>query len=119
MTPARVATVAQYMTPNPETIAPDALASEARRMMRALSVRHLPVRRLGEIIGIVSERDLDALDARLDEADRARALVDDAMTPFPYEVSPETPLEHAAAMMQKGKYGAALVMQHGRLVGLF
>jgi acetoin utilization protein AcuB len=110
-------TVAAYMTPNPEAIAPDALLSEARARMRKKNHRHLAVRRLGEIVGVISNRDLEA--AQGDRGDDVKLIVDDAMTPFAFEVPPDAPLGATARRMARAKFGAALVTSHGRLVGIF
>lgn len=112
-----VPTVGDYMSVTTETVAPDTAIDEALAMMRRTGHRHLPVRRLGEVLGIVSERDL--LAAKGERQAGERCLVIDAMTPFPCEVAPDTPVAEAAATMAKGKFGAVLVMRNARLVGLF
>ena len=60
--------LAQVMTANPDTIAPDALALDALRRMQDGGFRHLPVVRDHNLVGIVSRRDFfGAEKARLDE----------------------------------------------------
>ncbi len=53
-------TLAEAMTRNPDTIGPDQPAREALEMMRRHGYRHLPVVDGGELIGMVSVRDLYA-----------------------------------------------------------
>lgn len=53
-------TVAQIMTANPITIAPDATPEEALEALRKINARHLPVVSGNDIIGILSIRDLYA-----------------------------------------------------------
>lgn len=53
-------TLAEVMTPNPDTIGPDDAAGEALDMMRKHGYRHLPVVDGTRLIGIVSVRDLYA-----------------------------------------------------------
>lgn len=53
-------TLAEVMTPNPDTIGPDDAAGEALEMMRKHGYRHLPVVDGTRLIGIVSVRDLYA-----------------------------------------------------------
>jgi len=54
-------TLAQVMTANPETLAPDDLAITALKMMRQSNYRHLPVvDGNGRVISMVSIRDLYA-----------------------------------------------------------
>ena len=52
---------ADYMTPAPATIGPEADLEHAIAVMAALRVRHLPVVEAGRLVGMVSLRDvLDA-----------------------------------------------------------
>ena len=53
-------TLADVMTPNPDTIGPDEAAAEALDMMRKHGYRHLPVMDGEHLIGMVSVRDLYA-----------------------------------------------------------
>ncbi|HKB07185.1 MAG TPA: CBS domain-containing protein [Candidatus Polarisedimenticolia bacterium] len=41
------------------------------------------------------------------------------MTPGPYTVGPRTSLAKVARSMAKAKYGSAIVMDRGRIVGIF
>jgi len=49
---------AEIMTPNPLTMPPDAFMYEATAFMMSHRIRHLPVLDQGEIVGMVSMRDL-------------------------------------------------------------
>lgn len=49
--------VADVMTPDPVTIAPETLAIEALRLMQEGGYRHLPVVEDGRLVGIVSRKD--------------------------------------------------------------
>jgi CBS domain-containing protein len=50
--------VQSYMTPNPITLPPDHAPSEAAQIMTDRQFRHIPVVEDGELVGIVSIRDL-------------------------------------------------------------
>ncbi len=50
--------VAEFMTPNPDTLRPSDTAKEALRRMQAGRYRHLPVVDHGNVVGMVSMRDL-------------------------------------------------------------
>ncbi len=52
------ATVADFMTPHPETIEPDETTEQAAVLMIHGGFRHLPVVQGGVVIGILSIRDL-------------------------------------------------------------
>ncbi len=65
---AAVTTLAQAMTPNPTTIAPESRAIDALRAMNDGGFRHLPVVENGKIWGIVSRSDFKGMEIdRLDE----------------------------------------------------
>jgi CBS domain-containing protein len=51
-------TVGEYMTREPATVSLETPLGEVARTMLALGVRHLPVVVAGEVIGMVSARDL-------------------------------------------------------------
>jgi CBS domain-containing protein len=61
-------TLAQSMTPDPVTIAPDSRAIDALRLMSNKGFRHLPVVEDGKIWGVVSRGDFRGLELdRLEE----------------------------------------------------
>jgi CBS domain-containing protein len=57
------ALVARFMTIHPFTADPDEDSSVVARRMLDLGVRHLPVVRGGAVVGVISARDLLALEA--------------------------------------------------------
>lgn len=61
--------LAEVMTPDPDTVGPDDLASLALERMRAAGYRHVPVVEDGAVVGIVSLRDLYAAAKRELEED--------------------------------------------------
>jgi CBS domain-containing protein len=54
--------VSHWMTANPRTIGPDAAGEEALEMMLAGGFRHLPVVEDGQVVGMLSLRDVAAPD---------------------------------------------------------
>ena len=50
------------MTPNPVTVTPQTTLAEVWDVMREADIRHVPVARSGILIGMLSDRDLAALD---------------------------------------------------------
>lgn len=62
-------TLDQVMTPDPDTVGPDELGSAVLERMRASGYRHVPVLENGEVIAIVSIRDLYAAAKRELEED--------------------------------------------------
>jgi CBS domain-containing protein len=59
----RVTPVSAYMTADPVVAQPEMEAAEAAALMVGHEIRHLPVVREGEPIGIISARDLLVLEA--------------------------------------------------------
>jgi CBS domain-containing protein len=57
------AQVKSYMTPSPATVEWNADSRVVARQMMSMGVRHLPVVRDGELVGVISARDLLLLEA--------------------------------------------------------
>ena len=111
------------MTPDPISIAPDAPLGEALRLTRAHHVRHLPVVSGGELVGIVSDRDLRlALPSSLEGGDDAAGestRVAEVMTRGVITVGPGDTLEDAAGRMRRHRVGALPVVDAaGALLGI-
>ncbi len=112
------ATVGDYTTRAAHTIAPHCTLEEAHRLMRELTVRHLPVLDGGKVVGIVSQRDLHLIET-LRDVDPAKVEVGEAMTEDPFIVEPEALLTDVAHTMAERHLGAALVRSRGEVVGIF
>lgn len=70
------------MTPNPETVTPDATIAEVWDLMRELDIRHIPVVQGGVLVGMLSDRDLAHLDVgRVLTVEGADALRRELATP--------------------------------------
>ena len=111
-------TIGMYMTANPVAIESRSTLAEAHDRMRASGIRHLPVVDDGQLVGVVSQRDLYLLQT-LRTVDPAAETVGEAMMRSPYTVAPETPLEEVARRMSENKYGSAVVVERGAVVGMF
>lgn len=110
------AQVYRYMTPCPHTISRDATLAQARERMKTFRIRHLPVLDEGDLVGMVSERDL-ALAERF--GDPKRMKVEDAMTVDPFVTVPSATLAEVADAMAQRKLGAAVIIDRGNVVGVF
>lgn len=111
-------TVQRYMTPSPVTIAADRTLADAHQLMRERGIRHLPVLDGQRLAGVVSQRDLYLIET-LRGVDASAETVAEAMTAEPYVVSPDAPLEEVAREMASHKYGSAVVVERGSVVGMF
>ena len=110
--------VYKYMTPSPHSIGRDQSLAMAHQMMREHKIRHLPVLDAGVLVGLVSERDLLFVET-LRDVDPSRVKVEEAMTAEPYFVNVDTPVKDIALAMIEHKYGSAVVVDHGNVVGIF
>ena len=108
--------VSAYMTPGPHTIGREQSLAAAKQLMHTTHVRHLPVLHGGQLVGVVSERDLDVIGA----LPGSRQLsVEDAMVPDVYTISEDAPLASVAADMSRLKVGSAVVLKGNDVVGVF
>lgn len=112
------ATIARHMTPSPATIEASRSLAEAHRTMRRHGIRHLPVVRDGSLVGILSLRDLHLLET-LRDVDPEKVTVEEAMTRSPYTVEPGSSVEQVAQTLADNKWGSAVVIDGGKVVGMF
>jgi acetoin utilization protein AcuB len=110
--------IRKYMSTSPHTIGKDQTLAKAHAMLREHKIRHLPVLDGGKLVGIVTDRDLRLIET-LKDVDPEKVTVEDAMSQDVYVVSPESPLDEVARDMAEHKYGSAVVMQNGKVVGIF
>ncbi len=108
-------TIELYMTPSPRTIGPDQPLSDARDLMRTLRIRHLPVLDGQKLVGLVSQRDLRAFG----EAEPRALVIRDVMTSPVYTVGSQSTVREVALHMAEHRYGAAVVVEDGEVIGIF
>ena len=113
-----IPTIQKYMTTSPHTVGSDQTLVHAHAILREHQIRHLPVLRGGELVGMLTERDL-ALIETLKDVNPSKVLVEDAMSTSIYRVSPDSPIDQVVAEMAAKKYGSAVVVQNSRVVGIF
>lgn len=106
------------MTSSVHTIGSSLSLSDAAKVMKKHHVRHLPVLESGALVGVLSDRDVEVISS-MSDLDPTCILVEDAMSPTPFTVSPTTPLVEVASHMAETKIGSAVVMEHDKVVGVF
>src|SRR5690606_15941505 len=86
----------------------------------ARKIRHLPVTTNGELVSIVSDRDIKlVLGPDFAYPSSAELKVRDAMVQDCYIVDVETPLPSVLRHMAAHHIGSAVVTKRGKLVGIF
>ncbi len=118
--------VRDWMTCNPVTIGPKGTVPEARKLMKELSIRRLPVVERGRLVGIVTLGDLREAEAsdssflnkfELKEL-LAKQTVDRIMTWEPITASPGMTIQQAAKLMLAHKIAGLPIVEDERLIGI-
>lgn len=110
--------IQKYMTRGPQTIGQEQTLDVAHSVMRQHGVRHLPVLEAGKLVGVLSQRDLHLVET-LRDVNPATTTVDEAMTSDVYITGPDAPLDEVASQMAEHKYGSAVIVERGKVVGMF
>ncbi|MBN9165136.1 MAG: CBS domain-containing protein [Myxococcales bacterium 68-20] len=113
-----IPTIQKYMTTSPHSIGLEQTLARAHAVMREHGIRHLPVLHGQKLMGLVTERDLRLVES-LPDVDPTKVSVEEAMSTVVYSVGPDQPLDEVVATMAEHKYGSAVVMQNGKVVGIF
>ena len=112
--------VIAFMTPFPHSIDVDAPLEDAHKLMRGRRFRHLPVISGGEIVGVLTDRDIKlVLGPDFGSPDERELRVRDAYVERPCVVPASTPVAKVARVMAQNRIGSAIVTKHGKLVGIF
>lgn len=117
--------VSSLMSRKPRTVYADETADLAELLMSLGSIRHLPVvDRDGQLVGIVSNRDVLRAGERQNRPDNPKLLAHSAllvreiMSPDVLTIEPERTAREAALIMRKNQFGCLPVVEEGRLVGI-
>ena len=110
--------VEEFTTPDPVTSTEDANVDELLRLMKENGIRHLPILRREQVVGVISERDLKVI-AGLDFKEKSLLRASDIMATDPVSVSSETPLDEVAFEMSNKKIGSVIVNEGNSFLGIF
>lgn len=103
--------IGDFMTRQPWTVQLDDSLAVARRMMAEREIRHLPVLDGGEVVGMVTERDLALA------ADRLGTVADAVTSVAPLPA--DTPLDEVLERMTSKRWDAVVITEEGRVAGIF
>lgn len=110
--------VREIMTPDPEVMRPDATVAEVARKMRDLDVGDIPIMGDGEIVGIVTDRDI-AIRAVAEGVDPSSKQVADIMSKGVKTVNADEQTDQAVKVMEGEQIRRLPVVdQSGKLVGI-
>lgn len=108
------------MTPFPRHIETSTPLATAAALMQEQHIRHLPVTEDGDLIGIISHRDLErARTPGHPLASETELTAGDLCTHRPYCVDVGDPLDRVLDAIVDKHLGAVLVLKEGELVGIF
>lgn len=110
--------IEDVMTRFPHSIGIDQPLKVAKNMLSHYGIRHLPVKSGGELVGIVSERDID-LGLSWEKTLPTPFTIADIALPDPYCIPPQTPISKVTETLSKDKIGCALIVENNELVGIF
>lgn len=105
-------TIAELMTPDPITIDPEARAIDQLEVYQKHRIHHLPVKEKGEIIGMLSRKDLDQFMSiiRMLTTENYDLRVRDIMTTPIFAYYEDVSIDQAAAAMVDNNIHAILVV---------
>ena len=111
--------VEEYTTFQPVTGKPDMTMDELQHLMSEHGIRHLPIVDAGQVVGLISDRDVRVVRG-LPEAHRLQVRASDVMTADPRKAKASAPLDEVALSMSERKIGSVIVNDaDGNLMGLF
>jgi len=111
-------TIEQYMTPCPHSVGAEQPLRRAMESMRTYKVRHMPVLHGGELVGMLSDRDIVLLENLVD-ALHDDLTVEEVMSTEPYAVAKSTPLKEVLQEMAARNVGSAVAMNGNSVAGIF
>src|SRR5688572_6109769 len=115
------------MTPDVITASPDTSLADALKLTRGNRIRHLPVVQDGQLVGLVTDRDLrlampPVWASDTDHQDLRNALttrtVGEFMVKAIITTTPDAPIEDAARQLYEHRIGCLPVLDAGEMVGI-
>ena len=115
----KLPTVASTMSPFPYSIDAEATIAKAADMMKEHDIHHLPVTEAGELVSVISKREVRLISAPFSsQRDANEILVKDVCTTRAFAVDIHDSLEYVLQIMAERHIGSVLVKKNGRLAGI-
>lgn len=110
--------IRHWMTPEPRSIGSGATLASALRLMTSYSIRHMPVVDRGELVGVLSDRDIAVVQS-IHGVDLNETTVAHAMTEHVHCTSPNDSVRSVVARMADQKVSCAVITTGKAVVGIF
>ena len=111
-------TISEVMTTSPYTIDCNQRLAHAHDLMEEHRLRHLPVLDGDKLVGVISDRDLYFVEA-IAGTDRQMDRVSEAISGELFVVAPGDCVGDVARTMARHRFGCAVVVDRGHVVGIF
>lgn len=108
-------TVEHFMTRHPHSVRAGESVAVAEELMKKVNCHLLPVLDGGRLVGVVSDRDLRLVK----KGEGKNVKLEDVCVEEPQSVDIDTSVSTAAAMMAEHRISSVLVMENGKLAGIF
>lgn len=115
-----IPTIKSVMTAFPYWVDADARIVQTLAFMQEKGIHHLPVKKEGELVGVVTRKDVEKYqrymegENGIEDPDISKIYLRD-----PYIVDLDELLDNVLLYMASNHIGSALVTRNGRLAGLF
>jgi acetoin utilization protein AcuB len=96
-----------------KSVATTATVSEAKSVMKVNGIRHLLVLDRGEVVGVVSDRDLGGRTGAGDQRQLGTVMTENLVT-----AAPETTVRQAANLLRGRSIGCLPILDDGKAVGI-
>ena len=110
--------VKEIMTPSMDAVAPDRTLQEAARRMRDINIGSLPVWEKGEMLGMITDRDI-CCRAVAEGRDPARTTVREVMSREVASCFSDDDIADAAQLMERNHIRRLAVLNHDRTMAGF
>ena len=115
-----IPSIKSVMTSFPYWVEDNASISQVLGFMKEKAIHHLPVKKEGEVVGVITRRDIERYQRfSADTGTDDETLIDKIFIRDPYIVDLDELLDNVLLYMSKHHIGSALVTKNGRLAGLF
>jgi acetoin utilization protein AcuB len=118
MTEMRNIKIKDVMQPSPKSIGTGQNLLTAAKIMKEMRIRHLPVKKGGELVGILSERDISTAQASK-KLELDQILISEVYIEEPFQFEPDVSLHSVVTRMAEEKIGSALIVREEELLGIF